>query len=167
MNNAPTPPWPSPTPPAEMYGWGLTVNTGGDATGFVEGVMQNWGGHYTNEDVTEVTFNSPETLAAVEWLTKIYTSPDYASMLPPGLMSWNDSSNNEAFLASQVAYTHNAASVYAKAKADGNPVFEDTVVLENCHGADQHQSWKAVVVASSSSRAAPPTRTCLRNWRST
>jgi multiple sugar transport system substrate-binding protein len=117
-----------------MYGWGVTVNTGGDATGFVEGIIQNWGGHYTNEDITEVTFNSPETLAAVEWLAQIYTSEEYAPMLPPGLMSWNDSSNNEAFLAGQVAYTHNAASIYAKAKADGNPIFEDTVALETAVG---------------------------------
>lgn len=117
-------------PDENFYGWGVTVNSGGDATGFIETIMQNWGGHYTNEDITEVTFNSPETVAAVEWLTEIYTGEQYAPMLPPGLMSWTDSSNNEAFLAETIGYTHNAASVYAKAKADGNPVFEDTVVLE-------------------------------------
>jgi multiple sugar transport system substrate-binding protein len=117
-----------------MYGWGLTVNSGGDATGTVQGVIQNWGGHYTNEDISEVTFNSPETLAAVEWLAEIYTSETYAPMLPPGVGSWTDSSNNEAYLAGTIAYTHNAASVYANAKADGNPVFEDTVVLETAIG---------------------------------
>lgn len=117
-----------------MFGWGLTVNTGGDATGFVEAVIQNHGGHYTSEDMSEITFNSPEVLAAVEWLAETYTSPTYAPMLPPGIMSWNDSSNNEAFLAGTIAYTHNAASVYAKAKADGNPIFEDTLVLETAVG---------------------------------
>lgn len=121
-------------PSADMYGWGVTVNSGGDATGFIEGIVQNWGGHYTNEDITEVTFNSPETLAAVQWLTETYTSDKYASMLPPGLMSWNDSSNNESFLAGTIAYTHNAASVYAKAKADENPIFEDTLALETAVG---------------------------------
>ncbi len=118
----------------DMYGWGLTVNSGGDATGTVQGVIQNWGGHYTNEDISEVTFNSPETVAAVEWLAEIYTSDTYAPMLPPGVMSWTDSSNNEAYLAGTVAYTHNAASVYANAKADGLPVFEDTVALETAIG---------------------------------
>lgn len=121
-------------PAANMYGWGLTVNSGGDATGTVMSVIQNWGGHFTNEDISEVTFNSPETLAAVEWLAEIYTSETYAPMLPPGVMSWTDSSNNEAYLAGTIAYTHNAASVYANAKADGNPVFEDTVVLETAMG---------------------------------
>jgi multiple sugar transport system substrate-binding protein len=121
-------------PSKDMYGWGLTVNTGGDATGFVESVIHNWGGHYTNEGITEVTFNSPETIAAVQFLAEIYTSDTYAPMLPPGIMSWDDSSNNEAYLAGTIAYTHNAASVYAKAKADGNPIFDDTLVLETAVG---------------------------------
>ncbi len=121
-------------PAANMYGWGLTVNSGGDATGLIESVIQNWGGHYTNAEMTEITFNSPETLAAVEFLTEIYTSEKYAPMIPPGVMSWTDASNNEFYLAGTIAYTHNAASVYAKAKADGNPVFEDTIVLETAVG---------------------------------
>ncbi|MCC6457797.1 MAG: extracellular solute-binding protein [Caldilineaceae bacterium] len=121
-------------PAADMYGWGLTVNTGGDATGTIQGIIQNWGGHYTNEDISEVTFNSPETIAAVQFLAEIYTSEKYAPMLPPGVGSWNDSSNNEAYLAGTIAYTHNAASVYAKAKADGNPIFEDTLVMETAVG---------------------------------
>ncbi len=49
-------------------------------------------------------------------------------------MSWTDSSNNEAFLSGTIGYTHNAASVYAKAKADGNPIFEDTVVMGTAVG---------------------------------
>ena len=121
-------------PAEDLYGWGMTVNTGGDATGVVQGVIQNWGGQYTNADITEVTFNSPETVEAVTWLAEIYTSETYAPMLPPGIMAWNDSSNNEAYLAGTVALTQNAASVYAKAKADGNPIFEDTVVLETAIG---------------------------------
>ena len=55
-------------------------------------------------------------------------------MLPPGIMAWDDSSNNEAFLSGTIGYTHNAASVYAKAKADGNPIFEDTVSMGTAVG---------------------------------
>lgn len=116
-------------PDEEMYGWGRTVNQGGDGQGTVVDILQNWGVQITNADMTELTFNSPEAVAAVEWLAEIYTSDTYAPMLPPGILAWTDSSNNEAFLAGNIAYTANAASVYAKAKADGNPIFEDTVVL--------------------------------------
>lgn len=121
-------------PDEEMYGWGLTYNTGGDATGFLEHAIQSWGGHYTNEDISEVTFNSPETLAAVEFLSDIYLNEMYAPMIPPGVASWDDASNNEAFLAGTIAYTNNAASIYAKAKADGNPIFEDIVRFETAIG---------------------------------
>jgi multiple sugar transport system substrate-binding protein len=121
-------------PSAERYGWGVTIAKSGDGRGFIESVIQNWGGHYTDENMTQITFNSPETIAAVEWLAETYTSETYAPMLPPGILSWTDSSNNEAFLAGNIGYTHNAASIYAKAKADGNPIFEDTVHLPTAIG---------------------------------
>ena len=121
-------------PEEEFYGWGLTINSGGDATGFIEGVIQSFGGHYTNEDTSEVTFNSPETVAAVEWISEVFLSEEFAPMVPPGILAWTDATNNEAFLAGTIGFTSNAASIYAKAKADGNPLFEDIVALETVIG---------------------------------
>jgi multiple sugar transport system substrate-binding protein len=117
-----------------MYGWGLTVNKSGDGQGYIANVIHNWGGSITDAGMTQLTFDSPETVAAVEWLTELYTDPKWAAALPPDINSWTDSSNNEAYLAGAVAYTHNAASVYAKAKADGNPVFGNTLVLKEATG---------------------------------
>lgn len=121
-------------PSQEKYGWGVTIARSGDGRGFIEGVIQNWGGHYTDEGMTQVAFNSPETIAAVEWLAEIYTADMYAPMIPPGVLSWTDASNNEAYLAGNIGYTHNAASVYAKAKADGNPIFEQTIHMPTAIG---------------------------------
>jgi multiple sugar transport system substrate-binding protein len=121
-------------PDEEIYGWGLTVNRSGDGSGFIANVIHNWGGSVTNAEMTELIFNSPETVAAVEWLTEVYTAEQWAPMLPPGVISWTDSSNNEAYLAGNIAYTHNAASVYAQSKAEGNPVYENTIVLEDAMG---------------------------------
>lgn len=118
----------------QMYGWGLTVNRSGDATGFIANVIHNWGGSITDKDMTQLIFDSPETVAAVEWLTEVYIGEKWAPMLPPGILSWTDASNNEAYLAGNIALTHNAASVYAQAKNDGNPVFENTVVLKEAVG---------------------------------
>ncbi len=116
-------------PSNNVWGWGFTVNQSGDGTGLIEGVIQAFGGSYTDETGLKVTFNSPETLAGVAWLADIYTNEKYAPMLPPGVMSWTDTGNNEAYLAGTVALTLNQPSVYSKAKADGNPVFETTSVL--------------------------------------
>ena len=69
-------------------------------------------------------------MAAVEWLKETYDrNGKYAAMLPPGVESWTDTSNNEAFLAGQIGYTHNAFSVYAQSKRDKNPVYDNIVLL--------------------------------------
>jgi multiple sugar transport system substrate-binding protein len=118
-------------PDNNVWGWGVTINRSGDAHGFILGVIQAHGGSFTDETGLKVTFNSPETIAAVEWLKETYTSEKYKPMLPPGIESWTDTSNNEAYLAGTIALTTNQPSVYAKAKADGNPVFENTAVLHS------------------------------------
>jgi multiple sugar transport system substrate-binding protein len=53
----------------------------------------------------------------------------YAAMLPPGVESWGDTSNNEAWLAGKIGYTQNAFSVYAASKRDNVPFFKDIVLL--------------------------------------
>lgn len=116
-------------PDNEFWGWGLTPNQSGDGYGFLISLIQAFGGHYTDETGMIVQFDSPETLAAVEWLAETYMSEKYAPMLPPGILSWTDISNNEAFLADTIGYTHNAFSVYAQAKRDNNPVFPNIVLL--------------------------------------
>ncbi len=117
-------------PGEERYGWGMTVNSGGDATGLIQAIIHNWGGQITDADLTAITFNSPETVEAVAWLTDIYVNDAYADMIPPGILAWTDSSNNEAWLAGNIGLTKNAASIYAKGKADGNPIFEDTMITD-------------------------------------
>ncbi len=116
-------------PDKQLWGWGVTVNQSGDGHGFIMNVIHGFGGSITDASGMKVAFDSPETLAAVEWLTETYTSEKYKPMLPPGIESWTDVSNNEAYLAGTIALTQNAFSVYAKAKADGNPVFANTAVL--------------------------------------
>jgi multiple sugar transport system substrate-binding protein len=116
-------------PDNNVYGWGLTINRSGDAHGLILGVIQGFGGSFTDETGLVVTFDSPETVDAVTWLADIYTNPMYAPMLPPGVESWNDISNNEAYLAGTIALTTNQPSVYGQARRDENPVFENTTVL--------------------------------------
>jgi multiple sugar transport system substrate-binding protein len=114
----------------DFYGWGLTPNQSGDGFGYLILLIQNFGGHFTDETGQIVQFNSPETVAAVEWLKETYDrNGKYAAMLPPGIESWNDTGNNEAYLAGKIGYTHNAFSIYAQSKRDGNPVFPNTILL--------------------------------------
>lgn len=114
----------------DFYGWGVTPNQSGDGFGFLILAVQAFGGHFTDETGLIVQFDTPETVAAFEWLADTYNrNGSYAAMLPPGVESWTDTSNNEAYLAGQIGYTHNAFSVYAQARRDNNPVFPNTVLL--------------------------------------
>lgn len=116
-------------PENNVWGWGLTVNRSGDAHGLILGVIQGFGGSFTDETGLRVVFNSPETVEAVRWLADIYTNPMYAPMLPPGVESWTDTGNNEAYLAGTVGLTTNQPSVYAAAAVNNPFVFENTTVL--------------------------------------
>lgn len=116
-------------PSNNFYGWGMTINRSGDGHGLISSVIQAFGGRFVDDTGFKVIFNSPETVAAVEWMKETYTSDKYKPMLPPGIESWTDTSNNEAYLAGTIGMTLNQPSVYAKAKADGNPVFENTAVM--------------------------------------
>ncbi|MBZ0283756.1 MAG: extracellular solute-binding protein [Anaerolineae bacterium] len=116
-------------PDNQMWGWGFSINRSGDAHGLILGVIQGFGGSFTDETGLLVTFNSPETVAAVEWLAEIYTSDKYKPMLPPGVESWTDTGNNEAYLAGTIALTTNQPSVYGAARANDPELFANTAVL--------------------------------------
>src|SRR5918999_1578 len=113
-------------PSKRRFGWGVTVNRSGDANGFIENVINTYGGSIISNDGRTVVFNSPETVEAITFIADIYTNPKYAPMLPPGIESWTDSTNNENWLANILGLTLNQYSVYADSKTKGNPVYELT-----------------------------------------
>jgi len=113
-----------------FYGWGITPNKGGDGAGFLISVVQAFGGHFTDETGQIVQYNSPETVAAYEWLVETYDrNGKYAAMLPPGVESWTDTGNNEAWVAGTIGYTINQYSVYASSKKNAPDVYKNTVAL--------------------------------------
>jgi multiple sugar transport system substrate-binding protein len=69
------------------------------------------------------------TIAALDQLKEIYTDSKWAKMLPPGVNSWTDPSNNEAYLAGKIFFTSNAGTMFAKAVVDKNPVADDTYLI--------------------------------------
>jgi multiple sugar transport system substrate-binding protein len=121
-------------PSKNRYGWGFTVNRGGDGNGFINGVVNAYGGSVTSDDGRKVVFDSPETIDAVTYLATIFTSPKYRAMLPPGIMSWTDTGNNEAWLAGLVGMTLNQDSLYAQSKSTKNPVYGNTAVIRGLLG---------------------------------
>jgi multiple sugar transport system substrate-binding protein len=121
-------------PSKNRYGWGMTVNQSGDGNGLIQTIINSYGGAGASDDGKKAIFNSPETVEAVTFLGDIYTNPKYKNMLPPGVLSWNDTGNNEAWLAGVIGFTTNQFSLYAQSKATKNPVYDQTVVFPGLTG---------------------------------
>jgi len=72
-----------------------------------------WGhGAYTVDKDDKVIINSPETVKALEYAKAL------SDTFIPGVASWNDSSNNKAFLSGELYLTSNGISIYVAAKDD-------------------------------------------------
>ncbi len=82
----------------------------GDGNAWVHWCLWAFGGNLVDKG-DKVIINSPETVKALEYAKQLYDS------YIPGTASWNDSSNNKAFLAGDVHWTNNGVSIYAAAKA--------------------------------------------------
>ncbi len=113
-------------PDEEIYGWGLTPNRSGDGNGIINRIKTGYGAGWQDETGQYVRTNSPEMIEAMNFLKETYLDEKFAPMLPPGILAWNDISNNEAYLGGVIAYTHNAGTVFAKAVIDENPVADLT-----------------------------------------
>jgi len=116
-------------PAAEMWGFGMSVNRGGDGNWMIHRILHSFGATWTDETGQMVTLDTPEAVQAVEWIVDTYTNPKWEKMLPPGVLSWTDPTNNENFLAGKLAYTQNGGTVYAKAVVDQVP-FVDNIIWD-------------------------------------
>src|SRR3981081_3126017 len=77
----------------------------GDANGWLHWIL--WGhGAYTLDKDNKVIINSPEPVKALEYCKAL------SDTFIPGVASWNDSSNNKAFLSGELYLTSNGISIY-------------------------------------------------------
>ncbi len=83
----------------------------GDGNNYAHWLLWSHGAQMVNEK-GEITINSPETLAALNYAKQLYAT------FIPGTESWLDINNNRAFLAGQVSLTANGVSIYYAAKND-------------------------------------------------
>jgi multiple sugar transport system substrate-binding protein len=92
----------------------------GDGNAWIHWLLWSHGS-YLVDDKEKIIINSPETVKALEYAKKL------TETFIPGCASWNDSSNNKAFLSGDLHLTSNGISIYVGAKADKalNPIADD------------------------------------------
>lgn len=85
----------------------------GDPVSFWYAFLWGHGGSEVNEDASEVAINSDATLAALENAITLNKTG-----FIDGVISWDDGSNNRAYLGSEISCTLNGASIYFVANRD-------------------------------------------------
>jgi multiple sugar transport system substrate-binding protein len=92
-------------------------HTYGDAPTFIYPYLWSFGGKEVEEDGKTIALDSKETLQAVEFIVALWRE-----VFDETGLSWDDASNNKAFLAEVISCTLNGASIYFIAKKQ-NPEF--------------------------------------------
>ena len=83
----------------------------GDGNAWVHWCLWSNGGNVVDKN-DKVIINSPETEKALTYSKQLFEN------MIPGTASWNDASNNKAFLAGEIYWTDNGISIYVAAKKD-------------------------------------------------
>jgi multiple sugar transport system substrate-binding protein len=83
----------------------------GDANSWVHWCLWAHGGNLVDRN-DKIIITSPETEAALNYAKQLYLS------MVPGVASWDDASNNQAFLKGAIHWTNNSPSIYMKALQD-------------------------------------------------
>src|SRR5882672_6317234 len=115
-------------PAKDIWGFGQTLNRCDDGNGFMQNILWNYGGSVWDKDgkpALATTFLK-QNLAALQF--SVDTIQKH-KIQPPGVMSWNDASNNEAYLAGKLVSTNNGASLYYAMVAKKHPLAEKTQVI--------------------------------------
>ena len=86
-------------------------NAVGDANAYCHWLLWSFGGYVVDEN-GKVAINRKETIEALKYAKELY--PNFIS----GVLSWQDPSNNKAFIAGDISLTQNGVSIYFALKND-------------------------------------------------
>ncbi len=86
-------------------------NAVGDANAFCHWLLWSHNGYMVEED-GKVAINRPATIEALKYGRELYQT------FIPGVLSWQDPSNNKAFIAGDISITQNGVSIYFVLKND-------------------------------------------------
>lgn len=94
---------------------GMAISETSDANDNAFSVLWSFGAAMADAK-GNVTINSPETAAAIEYVKKLM------KVMPPDVLAWDDASNNRFMLSGTGSWTPNAPSIWAVAKKDKMPI---------------------------------------------
>jgi len=90
-------------------------------------ILWGFGAKLMEKDGKTIAINSPEGLKAFTFITDWYTKD---KTMPPGVLGWDNASDNKAFLSGQVAMIQNAGSVLWNMIDTRMPILENTGIAK-------------------------------------
>lgn len=107
-------------------------------------LLWSFGGAIQDEN-EQVVINSPETIAAVEYMTKLFEQT-----MTDEVFSWNAASNNQGLIAGKLSYILNSISAYRTAQGANPEVANDVFFVPALKGpktalAAQHVMYNWIV----------------------
>jgi multiple sugar transport system substrate-binding protein len=100
------------------YGWTMSEQSPADGVAACLTLLWCFGGQEWNEDGS-LALDSEETLAALNYAIQLYNET-----CDPAVTSYQEASNNQAFLAGQISMTYNVNTIYLPAVKDAPQVAE-------------------------------------------
>lgn len=91
-----------------------------DSEFFARALLWSFGASVQDKN-GNVVFDSPETLAAVTYMTKLFENA-----MTPEVFAWNPASNNQTYIAGTASYIQNSISFFRSAQDIGSPVTTKT-----------------------------------------
>jgi multiple sugar transport system substrate-binding protein len=89
---------------------GIALSQTEDANISLYSLLWSYGASTVDKE-QQVTINSPETRQALDYMKTLYET-----CMTNEVLSWDDSSNNQAFLGGKYSWVHNATSIYNTAR---------------------------------------------------
>ena len=128
-------------PAKDVWGFGQTLNRCDDGNGFMQNLLWDYGGSVWDKDGKPALATSflKQNLAALQFAVDTIQKH---KIQPPGVMGWNDVSNNEAYLAGKLVSTNNGASLYYAMVAKKDPLAANVedAATEDCMRASEKPS---------------------------
>lgn len=100
-----------------------------DGEKFINTVIWSYGGSVADKK-GNLVFKSKETLEAVKYIASLVEE----GIMPRGITSWDDGSNNRAYQTKWAAGIQNTASVYNYMRQDDPALLENTAITLICEG---------------------------------
>jgi multiple sugar transport system substrate-binding protein len=123
---------------------GLGMSQEIDSNMILRALMWSYGASEQDEN-EKVIINSPETVAAVEFMTKLYKDT-----MTPEVFSWNAASNNQGLVAGKLSYIVNSISAWRTAQGSNPTVADDVFFVKPLAGpkaavAAQHVMYNWII----------------------